>query len=78
MNEVRKITKKEWVTNEDFNRHSRNALRVAQSYGTEAELKLIEEINWTHAEYGSIAFRDQQIRDSIVNKYFTQMTRDWS
>jgi hypothetical protein len=78
MNEVRKITKKEWVTNEDFNRHSRNALRVAQSYGTEAELKLIEEINWTHAVNGSIDYNDQQIRDSIVDKYFSLMTKDWS
>tara|TARA_R100001015_G_C4634802_1_gene202165 strand:+ start:5182 stop:5421 length:240 start_codon:yes stop_codon:yes gene_type:complete len=71
------ITREEYKRNEQFNRHSRNALRVVQSFGTKAELNLIEEINWTHATNGSITLKDQEIRDSIVNKYYTKMVNTW-
>ena len=70
VNEAKKITKKERDELEDKNHHWELALRLAQSFGTPAEVKKIKSINKKHMQRGSIMPKDQKERDAISNKYY--------
>ena len=66
----RGVTKKELNRLEDRNEHGMVALKLAQSYGTAAEVKKVQDINKRHNKKGSIEYKDQKERDAIIRKYF--------
>lgn len=68
--EAEKITKKERDALEDNNQHGELALRLAQSFGTPAEVKKIKSINKKHMQRGSIMPKDQKERNAISSKYY--------
>lgn len=70
VNEAKKITKKERDALEDNNQHGELALRLAQSFGTPAEVKKIKSINKKHMQIGSIMPKDQKERNAISSKYY--------
>ena len=68
--EAKKITKKERDELEDNNQHAELALRLAQSFGTPAEVKKIKSINKKHMQRGSIMPNELKVRNAISNKYY--------
>lgn len=70
VDEAKKITKKERDELEDKNHHWELALRLAQSFGTPAEVKKIKSINKKHMQRGSIMPKERKERDAISSKYY--------
>ena len=64
------ITKKERDELEATNQHGELALRLAQSFGTLAEVERIKTINAEHMQKGFITAKDQKERDAISTKYY--------
>lgn len=67
---MNKITKKERDELEATNQHGELALRLAESFGTAAEIEKIKSINTEHMQKGSITAKDQKERDAISTKYY--------
>lgn len=70
LDEAKKVTKKQLRDLEDRNEHGLVALKLAQSFGTPAEVKKIQDINKRHNMKGHIEYKDQKERDAIASKYF--------
>ena len=68
-----KITKKELDRLEDQNEHGLLALKLAQAYGTPAEVKTIKDINKRHEQRGSISQADSKERNAIAAKYYRKV-----
>ena len=71
-----KITKKELDRLEDQNEHGLLALKLAQSYGTPAEVKTIKDINKRHEQRGSISQADSKERNAIAAKYYRKVKEE--
>lgn len=69
LDEAKKVTKKQLRDLEDRNEHGLVALKLAQSFGTPAEVKKIQDINKRHDMKGHIEYKDQKERDAIASKY---------
>jgi len=65
-----KVTKKMIDDLEDRNEHGMVALKLAQAYGTAAEVKKVQDINKRHNQRGHIEHKDQKERDVIIRKYY--------
>ena len=65
-----KVTKKMIDDLEDRNEHGMVALKLAQAYGTAAEVKKVQDINKRHNQRGHIEYKDQKERDVIIRKYY--------
>jgi hypothetical protein len=65
-----KVTKKMINDLEDRNEHGMVALKLAQAYGTAAEVKKVQDINKRHNQRGHIEHKDQKERDVIIRKYY--------
>jgi len=70
LDEAKKVTKKQLRDLEDRNEHGLVALKLAQSFGTPAEVKKIQDINKRHDMKGHIEYKDQKERDAIASKYW--------
>ena len=70
LDEAKKVTKKQLRDLEDRNEHGLVALKLAQSFGTPAEVKKIQDINKRHNMKGHIEYKDQKERDAIASKYW--------
>jgi hypothetical protein len=70
-----KVTRKMIDDLEDRNEHGMVALKLAQAYGTAAEVKKVQDINKRHNQRGHIEHKDQKERDAIISKYF-KMTEE--
>jgi len=70
LDETKKVTKKQLRDLEDRNEHGLVALKLAQSFGTPAEVKKIQDINKRHDMKGHIEYKDQKERDAIASKYW--------
>lgn len=55
------------------NEHGAAAVLIANAYGTDLEVRLLKAINAVHNERGHIEREEQQLRDSIVQKYYQEM-----
>jgi len=65
-----KVTKKELLDLEDDNEHGLVALKLAQAFGTPAEVKKIKDIIKSHEQRGHIDSKSQKERDAIAKKYW--------
>lgn len=68
-----RFTKQDYKDNEEKNLHAENALAVVMQHGTDAEQKVVMDINARHAKAGSISSADQAKRDAISKKYMSRL-----
>jgi hypothetical protein len=66
----RGVSKKEIRELEKWNEHGLVALKLAQAYGTPAEVSFIKDINKRHEKNNEISAKDQKDRDAITRKYY--------
>jgi hypothetical protein len=67
---------KEYEELTDENQHGEAALLLVKTFGTELEEKLIKAIMDVHHARGNIMPEEQQLRDSIGNKYYKKLKNE--
>ncbi len=65
------FTLRAYKANESRNYHTKNAVRLVETFGTESEKIEIAEIAKAHEEQGSITYEQSQRRFEISNKYYS-------
>ena len=67
------FTLKKYKENERENDHSLNAIMLVKQFGTDKELKDVEDIDKRHKKAGSISQSDLAKRNQISNKYYKRL-----
>ena len=67
------FTLKKYKENERENDHSLNAIMLVKQFGTDKELKDVEDIDKRHKKAGSISQSDLAKRNQISNKYYSRL-----
>jgi len=71
-----KKLKKDYLKNEDENRHTENYLMLAKAFGTPAEVKKVQEIMKRNEKQGSTSKTDSDWMYKNINKYYDKIRNE--
>ena len=71
-----KKLKKDYLKNEDENRHTENYLMLAKAFGTPAEVKKVQEIMKRNEKQGSTSKADSDWMYKNINKYYDKIRNE--